>query len=276
MEVTASDVSQLKFVGLSTGNTGTNSNEIAFSLRFQNGYVEAREKGVYRGDTVATTGDVFRVQVSGGQVSYLKNGTAFYTSAVKPAYPLIVDTSLLSAGSTLSNVVLAGSGSGTSTNPSPTPSPSLQTLKWVNAVNAAWSGGQLQKVGGCDGCPDAGAASQQTLTGDGYVQFTTNKTSGAFVGLSKGTGLTPPANIDFGLAIYSTYVEVRENGVYKSDTTITPGDTLKIAIANGKVAYSKNGTAFYTSTAAPTYPLHVVGTLLAMGSTINDPSIYGN
>jgi RHS repeat-associated protein len=52
-----------------------------------------------------------RVAVEGGVVKYKKNGTVFYTSSVPPTYPLLVDTSLYSAGSTLSNVVIGGSSS---------------------------------------------------------------------------------------------------------------------------------------------------------------------
>ena len=36
----------------------------------------------------------------------------------------------------------------------------------------------LQKSGGCDGCPDSGGNSQQTLTaGDGYVEITATETT---------------------------------------------------------------------------------------------------
>jgi hypothetical protein len=41
-------------------------------------------------------------------VGYYKNGVLFYTSAVSPTYPLLVDTSLRSTGATLSNVTLVG------------------------------------------------------------------------------------------------------------------------------------------------------------------------
>ena len=41
-------------------------------------------------------------------VKYRRNGTVFYTSTVAPVYPLLVDTSLYTNGSTLSNVVISG------------------------------------------------------------------------------------------------------------------------------------------------------------------------
>ena len=48
-----------------------------------------------------------------------------------------------------------------------------QSVVWTNLVNAAVSGATLQKTGGCDGCDDAGATSQQTITqGDAFIEFT--------------------------------------------------------------------------------------------------------
>ena len=65
------------------------------------------ESGNNRGNFgTYATGDRFQVAIVGGVVKYKKNGTVFYTSSVTPAYPLVVDTSLYSNGSTLSNVVL--------------------------------------------------------------------------------------------------------------------------------------------------------------------------
>src|SRR5918994_295132 len=43
---------------------------------------------------------------------------------------------------------------------------------WANIVNATATGTTLQKTAGCDGCDDAGASSQQTLSADGFVEFT--------------------------------------------------------------------------------------------------------
>src|SRR6185503_11369953 len=57
-----------------------------------------------------------RVAVEGGAVRYRKNGALLYTSTAAPAYPLLVDTSLYSQGSTLTNVVISSGGDGSSAN----------------------------------------------------------------------------------------------------------------------------------------------------------------
>ncbi|HEY9420514.1 MAG TPA: hypothetical protein VIW92_03795, partial [Thermoanaerobaculia bacterium] len=61
-------------------------------------------------------------------------------------------------------LLTGGSGGGT---------PTSESVIWTSLVNATASGGTLQKTGGCDGCPDAGAISQQQIaSGDGAVLFT--------------------------------------------------------------------------------------------------------
>ena len=53
-------------------------------------------------------GDVLRVAVENGQVTYRQNGTLLYTSSVPPTYPLIVDTALNTAGGQVGSAVMAG------------------------------------------------------------------------------------------------------------------------------------------------------------------------
>ena len=73
----------------------------------QNGRVEVRERGVYKSERAIAAGDVLRVTVRAGAVTYSINGTVFYMSTVPPVYPLLVDTSLYDLGATLTAVTLA-------------------------------------------------------------------------------------------------------------------------------------------------------------------------
>ena len=146
---------------------------------------------------------------------------------------------------------------------------------WTSLVNATASGGSLQKSGGCDGCDDAGAISQQQIaSGDGAVTFTATETNTIrYVGLSHGNTDTRLTDIDFALRIGQGYAEVRENNVYRSDTPLAAGDTFKVAVEGGVVKYYKNGVVFYTSTVAPTYPLLVDTSLLSAGATVTNATI---
>jgi hypothetical protein len=144
----------------------------------------------------------------------------------------------------------------TSTPPAPA------AVAWTQLTNAArLSNNSLRKTAGCDECPDAGALSQQALTtGSGYVEFTVGRAAGLFqVGLSGASVIN--ANAEFSLRMHKGNVEVRENGIYRADIRVRSTDVLRITATNGTVTYSKNGSVFWTSTAASPYPLRVNATL---------------
>jgi hypothetical protein len=144
-------------------------------------------------------------------------------------------------------------------------------LVWISAVNATASGSSLTKTSGCNGCYDAGAGSQQQIaSGNGYAQFTASETATLRVaGLAHAFTGTDPGTIDFGLRLQSGIAEVRENGVYRTDTAFVTGDVFRVTVQSGVASYSKNGTVFYTSTAAPTYPLFFAAALANLNATVS-------
>lgn len=81
---------------------------------------------------------------------------------------------------------------------------SPQNVVWTNVVNATATGNTLQKTSGCNGCPDAGATSQQTITsGDGYMEFTVATVAGQrFAGLSNDNPGTGWQEIDFAFRLW--------------------------------------------------------------------------
>lgn len=96
-------------------------------------------------------------------------------------------------------------------------------------MNAIATGSSLQKTGGCDGCDDAGGASEQQLTaGDGYVEFTVGEMGTFWIaGLSHGNDSTFVNDIDFAFRFNgSGYADVLEGGTYQmgGDTTYAAGD----------------------------------------------------
>jgi Big-like domain-containing protein/purple acid phosphatase-like protein len=152
---------------------------------------------------------------------------------------------------------------------------SVQNVIWTNMVNVTASGNSIQKTGGCDGCQDAAARSNQQITVNGYVQFTASETTTKRgVGLGAANAGTSRDNIAYaislwdGLANGSHYVEVYESGVYQSSTSYTTGDVFRIGVENGAVKYYRNGVLFYTSTKAPSYPLYMDTALWSAGATI--------
>jgi hypothetical protein len=175
--------------------------------------------------------------------------------------------------------LLSGATTDPGDDPLPTPAPPppappapATALTWTGLVNAAVSGTTLSKTGGCDGCSDAGAVSEQEIiSGDGSFEFAVDETQKLrYIGLSVNQQGTDPTQINFALALQAGYAEVRENGAYRSDTPINPGDVLQILVQAGQVSYARNGIVFYTSSAAPAYPLRAYATLFSLGSTVSD------
>ena len=94
---------------MSNGNTDNSLADIDFAILLTpGGWAEVREKGVWNADTQYGAGTVFRVAVVAGRVQYSKNGVVFYTSAVLPTYPLLVDTTIWSLNGTITNAIISG------------------------------------------------------------------------------------------------------------------------------------------------------------------------
>jgi hypothetical protein len=106
VEFNVTDTTKALYVGLGAHDTGTSVTDIDFGIRLGGGYAEVRENGRYRTDRRAASGDIFRVAVQSGTVTYFKNGTVFWNSVAPPVYPLRMDTSFLSLDAAIVNAVI--------------------------------------------------------------------------------------------------------------------------------------------------------------------------
>jgi hypothetical protein len=145
-------------------------------------------------------------------------------------------------------------------------------VEWSELVNATVSGDVLQKTSGCDGCFDAGGVSaQQIAAGDGYVEFAIAGTNTLFMaGLSHGNSGTGYAEIDFAFRFNGAgQADVLENGSYLGgDTSYAAGDVFRIAVIDGTVRFSRNGSVLLQRSTAVTYPLLLDTSLATIGSTL--------
>jgi RHS repeat-associated protein len=149
---------------------------------------------------------------------------------------------------------------------------SSQNVSWTNAAGVAPAGNNLTKTAG-EGWGNGGAASIQTIaSGDGYVEFTVGE-SGTYrmCGLSNGDSDQNYPDIDFAVYLAAGGLYVFEDGTnrgyFGSYTTV---DVFRVAVEGGAVKYKKNGSVFYTSTVAPSYPLLVDTSLYSNGSTLTN------
>jgi hypothetical protein len=105
VEFTASP-SGLRAIGL--GESPTDQESMVFSIRLQGTAAEVWENGLHKSETPFATGDVIRIAVADGVVTYSRNGHVFFTS-VGGASPLYVDVALYDLNATITNVKIATS-----------------------------------------------------------------------------------------------------------------------------------------------------------------------
>jgi hypothetical protein len=261
VEFTTGESNSAKMVGLSVGDAGVHWTDIDFAMFLRaNGAVGVYEAGVERGNSLVTysAGDLFRIEANDGVVTYSVNGTVFYTSPTAPPVRLRVDTSLRSPGATVLDVDLVS-----------TP------LSWQNAVGVtvdADGTGLTKTVAGTTW--SAGAATVETISGDGFVEFTTAENDTAkMVGLSSGDTNQHWTDIDFAIYLKANgTIAIAEAGVQRSGFgTYVTGDSFRIEVQGGVVYYSVNGgPPFHTSAAAPAPVLLVDTSLSTPGATVRN------
>ena len=102
-------------VGLANEQSGLNQNAIDFAVQLaSNGVFQIIENGAIVSATMTQTyaaGTVFRIEVSGTTVRYLRGGTLVYTSSAAPTYPLYAVVALNSPTATIHSATLAAGGS---------------------------------------------------------------------------------------------------------------------------------------------------------------------
>ncbi|MBN8850284.1 MAG: hypothetical protein BGO55_32770 [Sphingobacteriales bacterium 50-39] len=151
----------------------------------------------------------------------------------------------------------------------------VEQVKWKLSdlsTNLLIAGGNgLSKFQG--GGWNTGASSWNTVSDNGYFQFTATETSKSrMAGLSTtytGSGYT---NVQYAFYLVAGgSLQIYESGNGRgSFGTYNTGDVLKISVENNQVRYYKNGTLLYISSVAPTLPMLVDAALNDVGSTIGN------
>lgn len=153
----------------------------------------------------------------------------------------------------------------------------VESVRWNNSslLNVNEISGNLTKIQS-NGAWNGGAASINTVSNDGYLEFTAVETNkNRMIGLS-----TSNVNSDYTTIQYAIYLQ--NNGtvnVYESGTnrggfgSFSTGNTFKIAVEGNVVKYYKNGTLFYLSAVSPTLPLLVDVSINETGGTVNNARV---
>jgi PKD repeat protein len=109
VEFTADETDKERMCGLSVNTDNHDWTDIAFAAHLNTGgafyVVESGASRGYFGDY--SSGDVFRVSLEAGIIRYYRNGSLFYTSGLKPSYPLRAAAALDGSGATIAGAVIS-------------------------------------------------------------------------------------------------------------------------------------------------------------------------
>ena len=194
--------------------------------------------------------------VPGATVGGLTNGTAYQFRVVATnGY----------GDSPVSNVATATPHVETSVN-----------VTWVDLVGVTASGNTITKTAST-GWGNAGAASSQTFSGDGGVEFLAEVTN--TTGMCGLADSNPDANfssIDYAIDLYNGLAYVFESGTSRgSFGSYQSGDRFSVERTGSTVVYKKNGTTFYTSTVASSGTLMADAAIHTTGGTVSDAKMSG-
>ncbi len=137
------------------------------------------------------------------------------------------------------------------------------------------NGGNVTKTQGYSTW-NGGVYSTNRVFNNGYLEFGTGETNTRkMVGLSSADGGNSEYSIEYAFYLESGgSLVIYENGWWRgSFGSISPNDTMRIAVDNGVVKYFKNGNILYVSSNAPTLPLIADGTIQDPNATITRAKI---
>jgi flagellar hook assembly protein FlgD len=136
----ANETSKRRMCGLSPTNAGPDQASIAYGLYLTHtGIIQVYENGVLKLSNGGTyqVGDLFSVKRTGTTITYLKNGTTFYTSTVASSGFLLVDASIRTSGGTIANAQF----SEVADEPAALLSPNSNAILTASPMTFSWSKG---------------------------------------------------------------------------------------------------------------------------------------
>jgi flagellar hook assembly protein FlgD len=145
---------------------------------------------------------------------------------------------------------------------------------WVDLVGVTAAGNTISKSAGT-GWGNGGAASGQTISADGWVEFgVVEIDTYRMCGLSDSNLDAHYTSIDYAVYLYNGAVYAFENGTNKgSFGAYQSGDRFRVERTGSTVVYKKNGVVFYTSTVASSGTLMADAAVYTVGGTVADAKI---
>ncbi|HPB68349.1 MAG TPA: fibronectin type III domain-containing protein, partial [Candidatus Omnitrophota bacterium] len=149
-------------------------------------------------------------------------------------------------------------------------------MTWVDLVGVTAAGNTISKSAGT-GWGNGGAASGQTISADGWVEFGAVETDTYRIcGLSDSNMDAHYTSIDYAVYLYNGLAYVFENGANRgSFGAYQSGDRFRVERTGSTVEYKKNGVVFYTSGVASSGTLMADAAIYTAGGTVADVKMNG-
>jgi hypothetical protein len=149
-----------------------------------------------------------------------------------------------------------------------------EQVKWYSLANVVTTGlGNSLNKTSSGGNWDGGAFSYNQVNNNGYLEFTVTETNTArMIGLSNTNADNGYASIRYAIFLQNNAtVGIYENGTNRGNFgTYAASDVFRVSIENNVVKYYKNGTAFYFSALAPSFPLYADVSINTLGGTLSN------
>jgi hypothetical protein len=149
---------------------------------------------------------------------------------------------------------------------------------WADTVGVTINGNSITK-NASDDWGNCGAASQESFTGNGSVEFTATQadTHRSMAGLSSSNLDADYASIEYAVFLHVDGItRVFENGAYLGDFgTYQNGDTFRVERVGSAIVYKKNGVTFYTSGTPTDASLLADFAIYDNGGKISDVTLKG-
>ena len=158
----------------------------------------------------------------------------------------------------------------------PVPS-SVVPVTWADTVGVTVNGNSITK-NASNGWTNGGAASLESITGNGGVEFTATQTNTyRMCGLSSTNPDASYASIEYAIYLRANgEVRVYENGIHKGYFEAWQiGDSLSVERVGSTIVYKKNEVIFYTSATPAGSALLVDCAIYSNGGEISDVNLIG-
>ncbi len=147
VEIELSNSQKAYYFGLGPGSPGTSPVDLDFGLRVNGRTADIYEANTPKASVPVTDGDLLRISVKAGLVTYARNGAVFYTSQRTPIFPLSVRAVLLDRQAEISRAYIGRQAASVVSAASSTKlSTRVPVARGGSSVLTAWALGPAPKA----------------------------------------------------------------------------------------------------------------------------------